>query len=72
MSGTPDADREYPPGRPATALEAYQALQAGDLRNPESRAAILSYLSPDPAPRFDTPAERAKAEAERDGPEAGQ
>ncbi len=70
MTGAPDADRE--PGRPATALEAYEALQAGDLRNPEARAAIFSYLAPGPAPRFDTPAERAKAEAGRGDLEAGQ
>ena len=48
------ADREYPPGRPATALEAYEALQAGDLRNPEARAAIFGHPSSDPAPRFDS------------------
>jgi len=70
MTGTPGADREYPPGRPATALEAYKALQAGGLRNPESRAAILSYLGPDPARRYDTPADQAKAE--RADLEAGQ
>ena len=72
MTGTPGAEREYPPDRPATALEAWQALQAGGLGNPESRAAIASYLAPGPVPRYDTPADRAKAEADRADLEAGQ
>ena len=62
------------PGRPATALDGMGGpFRPGGLRrNPESRAAILSTtLGPDPAPRYDTPADRAKAEAERQ-PEAGQ
>ena len=64
-------DREYPPGRPATALEAWEAIQAGGLGNPESRAVIASYLAPGPTARYDTPADRAKAEADRAGLEAG-
>ena len=71
MTGTSSAEREYPPGRPATALEAWEAIRAGGLSNPESRAVIASYLAPGPAPRYDTPADRAKAEADRAGLEAG-
>ena len=57
-AGAPGTDREYPPDRPATALEAWEALRGGG-----SRAAILSYLAPGPVPRYDTPAARAQAEA---------
>ncbi len=66
----PDAYRSGP-DEPATAAEAWEAIQSGGLGRPESRAVIASYLAPGPAPRFDTPADRAKAEAERDL-EAGQ
>ena len=63
MSGTRGAERQDPP---ATAAEAWEALQGGGLRSPESRSVIASYLAPGPAPRYDTPADRAKADAERD------
>ena len=66
-----ETEREYPPGRPATALEAAEALEAGGLSNPDARDAILSYLAPGPEPRWDTPQGRADAEAEAQQPEAG-
>jgi hypothetical protein len=66
MTGTAGAAREDPP---ATAAEAWSALQDGGLRTPESRAVIASYLAPGPAPRYDTPSARAEAEHEM---EAGQ
>lgn len=44
--------------RPATAVEAWQALQT---EGPGADA-VASYLAPGPEPRFDTPEQQAAAE----------
>jgi hypothetical protein len=53
--------------KPATALGVLAVLK-GEITGPDADAALASYFSPGPEPRFDTP--QAQAEAEP-GLEAG-
>ena len=48
---------------PATALGVLAVLK-GEITGPEADAALASYFSPGPEPRFDTPQAQAQAEAE--------
>ena len=48
---------------PATALGVLAVLK-GEITGPEADAALASYFSPGPEPRFDTPQARAEARAE--------
>ena len=53
---------------PATALDVLAALK-GDITGPEADAALASYFSPGPEPRFDTPQAQAEAARAEAGPE---
>ena len=48
---------------PATALGVLAVLK-GEITGPEADAALASYFSPGPEPRFDTPQAQAQAQAE--------
>ena len=48
---------------PATALGVLAVLK-GEITGPEADAALASYFSPGPEPRFDTPQAQAEAEPE--------
>ena len=48
---------------PATALGVLAVLK-GEITGPEADAALASYFSPGPEPRFDTPQAQAEPEPE--------